>query len=345
MGCWEWTLESDEVLWSPNLFRIFGMEPDGVGSTPPFVLSQVHPDDRWRVEALLRTLRTGGPTDRVVEYRIIRDDGTIRTLLVTVAAAPDGTSRDPQRLVGLIQDVTLARRVDRQLAAHVAVTQALDEWTSLESGARGLLAGLAHALEVRFAAFWLPDGSSLAASVVWHEPSDELESVAETTRAWRPGLGSATVGRALVGRRPIIVSDASAGSPTARIAAIRDAGIGGALLIPAVDGEETLAVCELLLCEPPAQSERLLRALKGIGSELGHFLSHRRGEIAHPVLTPRELAVLQLAAQAHSAVRIAEELHLSPATVKRHFERAYAALGVSDRAAAVGEAMRRGLIT
>ena len=36
---------------------------------------------------------------------------------------------------------------------------------------------------------------------------------------------------------------------------------------------------------------------------------------------------------------------MSPATVKRHFERAYAALGVSDRAAAVGEAMRRGLIT
>jgi hypothetical protein len=34
-----------------------------------------------------------------------------------------------------------------------------------------------------------------------------------------------------------------------------------------------------------------------------------------------------------------------PATVKRHFEGAYARLGVSDRAAAVAEAMRQGLVT
>jgi two-component system nitrate/nitrite response regulator NarL len=54
---------------------------------------------------------------------------------------------------------------------------------------------------------------------------------------------------------------------------------------------------------------------------------------------------LQRAALGHPAAQIALELSLSPATVKRHFERAYAALGVRDRASAVGEAMRRGLIT
>ena len=76
VGCWEWTLESDEILWSPNLFRIFGLEPDSVAATPPFVVSRVHPDDRGRIEELLRTLRTDGPTDRGVEYRIVHDDGT-----------------------------------------------------------------------------------------------------------------------------------------------------------------------------------------------------------------------------------------------------------------------------
>ena len=63
------------------------------------------------------------------------------------------------------------------------------------------------------------------------------------------------------------------------------------------------------------------------------------------MLTRRGLEVLQLAARGHTAADIARELYLSPATVKRHFERAYAALGVSDRTAAVAEAMRRGLIT
>ena len=345
VGSWEWTPEFDESLWSSNLFRIFGLEPESVAPTPSFVVSRVHPDDRWRIEELLRALRTDDPPDRGVEYRIVHDDGAIRTLRFTMAVVSDGAPRDPRRLVGLIQDVTLARRLDRQLAAHVAVTQALDEWTSLESGAKGLLSGLAHALELRFAAFWVPDGSSLVTPVVWHLPSDELQAVAETTRAWRPGLGSATVGRAFAGRRPIVVTDATAGSPPARTAAIRDAALSGAVLVPAVDGDDSLAVCELLVLETPEPTERLIRVLKGIGSEIGHFLSHRRGELTRPVLTPRELAVLQLASEAHSAAWIAEELHVSPATVKRHFERAYSALGVSDRAGAVGEAMRRGLIT
>jgi len=345
MGCWEWTLESDEILWSDNLFRIFGLEPGALAPTPSFVVSRIHPEDRTRIDEFLRMLRAEGPNDRGVEYRIVRDDGSVRTLRVNVAIAPSGAARDPSRVVGSVQDVTLARRLDRQLAAHVAVTQALDEWTSLETGAEGLMAGLAEALELSFGTFWVPEAPSLLPAVIWHRPSGELERVAETTRAWRPGLGSATVGRAFIGGRPIILSDASAGSPPARTAAIRDAGLSGALLVPVVDGHETLAVCEFLLAEPPQPTERLVRVLKGIGHEIGHFLTHRRGEMTEAVLTPRELAVLQLAAQANSAAEIAEELHVSPATVKRHFESAYAALGVSDRAAAVGVAMRRGLIT
>ena len=61
-------------------------------------------------------------------------------------------------------------------------------------------------------------------------------------------------------------------------------------------------------------------------------------------LTPRELEVLQLAARGSTGPRIADELVLSPATVKTHFENIYSKLGVSDRAAAVAKALRLGLI-
>lgn len=346
MGCWEWVLDSDEILWSDNLFRIFGLRVDRLAPTLRFVVSRVHPEDRSRVENFLSMLRANGSIDRGgLEYRIVHDDGSVRTLRVNVAVTPDGVAQDATRVVGSVQDVTLARRLDRQLAAHIAVTQALDAWTSVESGATGLMAGMADALELSFATFWVPDVPAFVAAVIWHQPSDDLERVAETTRTWRPGLGSATVGRAFVQARPVILSDASAGSPQARTAAIRHAGLGGALLVPAVDGDQTLAVCEFLLVESPEPTERLMRVLQGIGHEIGHFLRHRSGQMGVPVLTPRELAVLQLAAEARSAAQIAVELHVSPATVKRHFESAYAALGVSDRAAAVGEAMRRGLIT
>jgi PAS domain S-box-containing protein len=64
-----------------------------------------------------------------------------------------------------------------------------------------------------------------------------------------------------------------------------------------------------------------------------------------PVLSARERQVLQLAADGQSTSEIAQTLILSRGTVKTHFENVYVKLGVSDRVAAVAEAMRRGQIS
>ena len=63
-----------------------------------------------------------------------------------------------------------------------------------------------------------------------------------------------------------------------------------------------------------------------------------------PVLTPREQEILHLIAAGKSLPEIAKELYLGLTTVKTHVQHLYAKLGVSDRAAAVAIAMRRGLI-
>jgi len=51
-----------------------------------------------------------------------------------------------------------------------------------------------------------------------------------------------------------------------------------------------------------------------------------------------------LIADGLSAPAIGERLHLAPGTVKTHLAHLYDKLGVSDRAACVAEAMRRGLL-
>jgi two-component system nitrate/nitrite response regulator NarL len=63
-----------------------------------------------------------------------------------------------------------------------------------------------------------------------------------------------------------------------------------------------------------------------------------------PVLTPREREILEMIAAGRSLPEIARELILGLTTVKTHAQHLYEKLGVSDRAAAVAEAMRRGLI-
>ena len=63
-----------------------------------------------------------------------------------------------------------------------------------------------------------------------------------------------------------------------------------------------------------------------------------------PALTPREQEILHLIAAGKSLPDIAKELYLGLTTVKTHVQHLYEKLGVSDRAAAVATAMRRGLI-
>jgi DNA-binding NarL/FixJ family response regulator len=61
-------------------------------------------------------------------------------------------------------------------------------------------------------------------------------------------------------------------------------------------------------------------------------------------LTPRERELLQLAANGLGGPMIADELVLSRATVRTHFQNIYGKLDVRDRAGAVAKAMRLGLI-
>ncbi|MBV9516301.1 MAG: response regulator transcription factor [Mycobacteriaceae bacterium] len=78
---------------------------------------------------------------------------------------------------------------------------------------------------------------------------------------------------------------------------------------------------------------------EGLAAEI-----RRRAEPDAPVLSPREREVLDLIAEGLSVPAIAARLYLAPSTVKTHVQRLYEKLGVSDRAAAVAEAMRRRLL-
>lgn len=70
----------------------------------------------------------------------------------------------------------------------------------------------------------------------------------------------------------------------------------------------------------------------------------RRADARQELLSGREREVLRLTAEGLSAAEVGERIHLAPSTVKTHLQHTYEKLGVRDRAAAVAEAMRRGLL-
>ena len=78
---------------------------------------------------------------------------------------------------------------------------------------------------------------------------------------------------------------------------------------------------------------------------LVHDYVERGGEGDHfDILTPRELEVLKLIAEAYSSKEIAAELFISVKTVERHRQNILGKLGMSDRVELTRYAIRRGLI-
>jgi two-component system, NarL family, nitrate/nitrite response regulator NarL len=71
---------------------------------------------------------------------------------------------------------------------------------------------------------------------------------------------------------------------------------------------------------------------------------HRQATPQTAPLSERERQILRLIADGRSVPEIATELFVAPTTIKTHIRRLYEKLGVSDRGAAVAQAMRNGLL-
>jgi DNA-binding NarL/FixJ family response regulator len=117
-------------------------------------------------------------------------------------------------------------------------------------------------------------------------------------------------------------------------------------VLPAIEAGAT----GYLLKDAPV--DELLRAVRAAArgeSVLAPTVAGRlMGRVRQPVqgtLSQRELQVLRLIADGATNREAAAKLFISEASIKTHLLHIYDKLGVRDRAAAVGEAFRRGLVT
>ena len=117
-------------------------------------------------------------------------------------------------------------------------------------------------------------------------------------------------------------------------------------VLPAIEAGAT----GYLLKDAPV--EELLRAVRAaargeavLAPSVAGRLMGRVREPARGALSQRELQVLKLVADGATNREAAAKLFISEASIKTHLLRIYDKLGVRDRAAAVGEAFRRGLFS
>ena len=122
VGSWDWDVPEDDVWWSEELYRIFGVTPAGRVTLMTF-LDLVHEDDRARVEEIVADSVAQG-SDFAYEARIVRPDGTIRLIdaLGIVELNDDG---DVVRAAGTVQDITDRKSLEDKIqhqAFHDSLT-------------------------------------------------------------------------------------------------------------------------------------------------------------------------------------------------------------------------------
>jgi PAS domain S-box-containing protein len=114
VGSYDFEIATNTNVWSDQLYRIYGREPQSFMATYEKFLEMVHPDDREKIISVHQdALRTISPYE--MEERIVWPDGEVRTLASwgEVVADPDGT---PTRMVGICWDITEQKETAAALA-------------------------------------------------------------------------------------------------------------------------------------------------------------------------------------------------------------------------------------
>lgn len=110
LGSWEWSIGSDRVIWSDELYRIHGMPPQSRSLVYEDWLATVHPDDRPMMLAFVGAALTRG-TPYETDLRVRHADGSYRVLHAQGRAVLDDKGA-VVRLIGTSMDVTAQRAVE-----------------------------------------------------------------------------------------------------------------------------------------------------------------------------------------------------------------------------------------
>lgn len=187
-GTWERSLTGPQGWWSPECYRIFGVDEGSFTPTYENFLARVHPEDRSGLERAVGGCgAAGGSLDQ--EYRVLRPNGEERTIHSVAVTLADPEGR-PARLVGVVHDVTERRRAERRVRDDERRLRALADampqlvWTALPDGT------------VDYCNSRLQEYASIARTPegFWEwRPLVHPEDQDRTERAWTRALGTGEI--------------------------------------------------------------------------------------------------------------------------------------------------------
>jgi hypothetical protein len=112
MGWWEWDMAGDEIVWSENLERIFGLEPGTGPRTYADYIACIHPADRDLVRRVIERGLVEGRHE--VTHRVVHPDGAVHWIEGKGRVLVDAQGR-PRGMAGVASDITPRKQLEEQL--------------------------------------------------------------------------------------------------------------------------------------------------------------------------------------------------------------------------------------
>lgn len=113
IGSWEYDLLTGKVVWSEEVFHIFGRDLNIGTPTYPELQSYLHPDD-W--EKFNQTVQDAIANNKSyeIEYRICWQNGTILDILARGEIICD-LANNPMQIIGTVMDISERKKTEQQL--------------------------------------------------------------------------------------------------------------------------------------------------------------------------------------------------------------------------------------
>lgn len=113
LGNWSFDINSHKIVWSDEVFRIYGRDPSQSEPSYEQLLQQIHPDDVAQFQHYVEQAMTEGKSYEH-EQRIVRSDGSIRYVLAKGEAVFNSSGQVVQ-LFGTVQDISERKLAEEQL--------------------------------------------------------------------------------------------------------------------------------------------------------------------------------------------------------------------------------------
>jgi len=316
LGSWTLDLVKNELAWSDEVYRIFGLQPQEFGATYEAFLAAVHPDDRAAVDAAYSDSVRENRDGYEIEHRVVRKgSGEVRVVEEKCEHVRNASGRII-RSSGMVHDITERKRAEEALRVAdqrkdlaVRVLELINSGGGRADLIRDILQLVKQSTGFEAVGIRLQEGDDFPYYVTSGFPDHFVEAerrlcardpAGQVVRdSWNRPLLECMCGNVIRGRtdpsQPFFTPAGSfwTNSTTKLLASTTEAdrqartrnrcngeGYESVALIPLCSGDKTVGLLQLNDHRPGMFTTDLLTFLEGIGTSIGVAIARQRAEEA-----------------------------------------------------------------